>query len=250
MRPEIVLLEKPEALAVAAAEIFTRLCQASIAMRGRFAVALAGGTTPRMTYEKLAGLSRTDGPDWSRVDLFVGDERDVPPDHEQSNYHMMREALFDTVLDDPDRVGRFHTEWQDPERTARAYAEEARRRLPADRAGRPRFDLVLLGLGTDAHTASLFPRSPLLPDSPGFAAHVFVPGLDTRRYTLTPAAINAAADVLFLVAGSSKSAALRAVLDEEGPVETAPARVVRPAHGRLRWLVDRAAAAGSSAAGH
>jgi len=235
-------------LADAAAARFVSLAAGAIAARGRFAVALAGGNTPRPLYDRLAGGRHADRVDWSRVHLFWGDERVVPPDHPDSNFGMAHEALLRHVPVPAENVHRIHTQ-RGPEAAAADY--EARlttffgplgatsERSP-DR--RTTFDLVLLGLGEDGHTASLFPGSAALEDAARRVAAVYLPESGMWRVTLTPRAINEAAEVLFLITGASKADILGQVL--RGPPDPAryPAQAIRPAVGRLRWWADRDAA--------
>ena len=239
---EVRVVDGPAALARAAAEEWLARSLAATAESGRFAVALAGGSTPRVVYALLAD---PDAPyraalPWARTHVFFGDERTVPPDHPASNYGMAREALLAQVPLPPENVHRIRGE-DDPEEAARAYEEDLR----AFFGPVPRFDLVLLGLGADAHTASLFPGSPAL-EAPGLVAAPFVPALGARRITLTPRALAGASRVVFLVSGASKAPALaRALSGQLGPEAPPPARV-RPASGTVLWLVDRAAAGATS----
>ena len=243
-------------LARAAAEDFLRTVDESIAARGRFTVALSGGSTPRALYRLLAS---GDEPyhrliPWDSVHFFWGDERHVPPDHPDSNYRMAREALLDHVPVPAVNVHRIRGEAPDAAVAAAAYEEELRGFFQPAPGEAPRFDLVLLGLGPEGHTASLFPGSPALHETGRWVAAPWVEAHHTFRVTLTPPVLNAAARVVFLVSGADKAAALRAVIDFEGDsegerdVDRYPAQVVRPAAGTLLWLVDRAAAGSLSRA--
>lgn len=224
MRPRVQGLDDP---AAAAAELLARRASAG----GQ--IALAGGSTPRAAYEHAAELEA----DWSCATLWFGDERCVPPDHEHSNYGMAKRALLDRLRDRP-RVERMEGELGPHEGAAR-YESRLRERLGDE----PRLDLVLLGLGPDAHTASLFPRDPALSERERLVVGVDVPGMAplVPRITLTLPAIAAAASVVFLVAGEDKAEAVaRAFGGRSSP--DAPASLVAPAGGELVVLCDAAAA--------
>ena len=232
MSPNVRVFDDPQDLAEAAAETFAEEAARSIREKGRFAVALAGGTTPKRTYELLADRYR-DALDWSKVHVFFGDERTVPPDHEDSNYRMAYEALLSRVP--VGSVHRMRGELPPPEAAA-LYEEE----LTAFFGGPPGFDLVLLGIGADGHTASLFPNTPALDTRDRWAVENPVEKLGTQRLTLTVPAINAARKVVFLVAGEGKAEALRAVLKRGTDPRDYPAKLVQPASGPA-WMVDQAA---------
>ncbi len=223
--------ELPEA----AAQIFVEEARRRIDESGRFAVALAGGSTPRMAYEMLA--REYGGPedlDWGRVHAFFGDERAVPPDHEDSNYRMAQEALLSRVP-----VGSVHRMRgeMDPRQAAALYEKE----LEDFFGGPPVLDLVLLGIGEDGHTASLFPRTPALDARDRWAVENPVEKLETTRITLTAPAINAARRVVFLVAGEGKAKALKEILEGGADPHDYPAKLVHPGSGPI-WMVDEAAA--------
>jgi 6-phosphogluconolactonase len=230
---EIQVYPDAAGLARAAAERFVTLAAEAIAERGRFLVALAGGSTPRLTYKLLASGDFTARIDWPRVHVFWGDERCVPPDHPESNYRMARETLLDGIAIPPQNVHRIRGELP-PERAAEAYQGELERFLGPD----GRFDLILLGMGTDGHTASLFPGTPALEDRGSLAVAAYIERLPAWRVTLTLRVINASRHVVFLVMGAAKASALRRV--QTG--EPLPAGLVQPADGHLIWLVDRDAA--------
>jgi 6-phosphogluconolactonase len=232
-----------EAVARAAAEEVVEAGARAVAERGRFAVALSGGSTPRRLYRLLAdpaapfrGRLR-----WDAVHVFFGDERHVPPDHADSNYRMAREALLDHV--EAASVHRIRGELPDAEAAAAAYEAELRAffALGAGDAP-PALDLVLLGLGADGHTASLFPGSPALEERRRWVAAPLVEAVRAHRITLTLPMLVRAREVVFLVAGAEKAAALARVL---GPADARPlpAARVHPGAGALVWIVDRAAAA-------
>jgi 6-phosphogluconolactonase len=215
---------------------------AAVAERGGCHVALSGGSTPRRLFELLAGWGR-DALPWDRIELWWGDERAVPPDHADSNYRMARETLIDALGLDPSRVHRIAGELADHDAAARAYQRD----LVAAIGSPPVFDLVLLGMGPDGHTASLFPDSPGLDETERWVianrvSSPLVHGTATRL-TLTAPAINAARHVWFLVAGPDKAAALAQVLEGPRDPERYPAQLIAPRDGELVWFVDAAAAA-------
>lgn len=226
-----------EALGRAAAGLIAETAARAVAARGRCAILLAGGETPRRAYELLADEPLRDRVPWGQVHLFWGDERCVPADDPRSNARMARQALLDRV---PVPAGQVHpiAGDRDPRLAATEYETLLRRFF----AGAPRFDLVLLGLGSDGHTASLFPGSPALHERERWTAVARRPGEEIDRITLTPAAINQAELVVFLVAGDDKASVLHEVLDMEPDPNRRPARMIRPASGQVHWLVDRAAA--------
>jgi 6-phosphogluconolactonase len=247
--PTVVVLEDPDAVARAAAERVAQLARDTVTRRARFAVALSGGSTPRRLYQVLAEAPFRSALPWQDIDVFWGDERCVPPDHPDSNFRMTREALLDHVPIPPDGVHRVAAEMPDPVAAAAAYEAEVARVLGGVPGGPPpAFDLVLLGLGPDGHTASLFPRTTALAERRQWVVANWVPHLAAHRITLTLPVLNRAATLLFLATGADKAAILRAVL--EGPLEPErlPAQAVRPESGAPVWLVDRAAAASLSRA--
>jgi 6-phosphogluconolactonase len=230
-----------EALALALVERFVAAAREAVRRRGVFRVALAGGTTPQRAYELLAALPAGEVP-WAETQVFFGDERPVPPDHPDSNYRMAWEALLSRVPVPPAHVHRLRGEAQDLDAAAAEYAEELAYAFGIPTAGPPpRFDLVLLGMGAEGHTASLFPGSPVLA-SHAWVAAPFVPQLGMRRLTLTPWVLNAAERVVFAVSGTNKASALAAVLRGPHQPERYPAQAIRPVDGRLEWLVDAALA--------
>ncbi len=232
----LLVYETPEELEEAAARDFVAKAEAAISERGRFAVVLAGGSTPRTTYEILA-RRHSDELDWSKVHVFFGDERTVHPEHEASNYRMVRETLLSHV-----RVGSVHRMRCElpPGEAAADYEKQLREFFQTD--GFPAFDLILLGLGEDGHTASLFPETSALDVSDRWVVVNPVLKLGTSRLTLTIPVINAARAIVFLVAGENKARALKEVLEGDADPRAYPAKFIRP-DGELAWMVDRAAAA-------
>ena len=232
---EVMILPEAGAIAREGAERFTALARLAIAATGRFTVALSGGSTPKALFALLV-----DQPiDWAHVHVFWGDERCVPPDHADSNYRMAHEALLSKVALPAQNVHRMRGEI-DPAQAARAYEAELRHIFGSIEW--PRFDLILLGLGTDAHTASLFPNTSAIHEATHWVVGHFVEKLQTHRLTLTPPVINHAKQIIFLVAGTDKAAALRSVFEGPRDVDQFPAQVIEPLTGRVTWLIDEAAA--------
>ena len=229
----------PEALAQAAAqEVSVQLCEA-VDTHGRAVMALSGGMTPRSVYELLASdVFRARVP-WESVHVFWGDERCVPPEHPDSNFKMANDALLRHVDIPASHIHRIHGESK-PEHASLAYEEEIRRMFNVDRNTIPVFDLILLGLGDDGHTASLFPGTSALSERERLVTGVFVQSKKTYRVTLTYPVINRAHHVLFLVSGKGKAAILADVLQSD--TGTFPAQLIRPVGGDLQWLVDQDAA--------
>lgn len=244
---DVLVVPTTAALAEQAADRFAAAAGKALDESGKFSVALSGGATPRGLYARLASEPFRSRVDWERVQVFWGDERCVPPDHPESNYRLAHELLLSRVSVRPDRVYRMQGEAADPDLAAAEYAGELQAAFGLKRGERPRFDLILLGIGTDGHTASLFPHSPALREVTRLAVAVYVEAIKGYRLTLTLPVLNAAAAVLFLVAGSDKAQRLRAVLGGK-PSREAPASLVRPERGTLHWIVDRAAATGLAGA--
>jgi 5-dehydro-2-deoxygluconokinase len=230
-----------DALARAEAERIVAQAGEAIAARGRFSIALSGGSTPRALYGLLATPAFASRIDWSRVHVFWGDERCVPPDHAESNFHMTREALLDRVPIPGAQVHRIAGE-DDPEAAARAYEQILRGFFDVP-DGRPErtFDLVLLGMGEDGHTASLFPGTPAVDEDHRWVVPNRSP-TGMWRITLTRLVLDAAGAITFLVAGAAKADRLHDVLDEPPRAPPLPAQLIHPMHGALTWMVDAAAA--------
>ena len=230
----VQVYETPEGLAEAAARAFVERSAEAVSERGRFAVALAGGSTPKATYEVLA-RDHAEAVNWPNVHAFFGDERTVPPDHEESNYRMAREALLDHVP-----IGSVHRMRGElpPEEAAASYERELKEFFGE---APPALDLVMLGIGEDGHTASLFPETSALEVAVRLVVANPVPKLETTRLTLTAPVLNAAREVLFLVAGGGKAGALAEILEGDADPRVYPARLVRLPGGPT-WMVDRAAA--------
>lgn len=240
-RGEARVLADAEALAQAAADLFTHLTIEAVNLRGRASVALSGGTTPRRMGELLAVPPARDRVPWNRLEVFWGDERWVPWDDPESNVGVARRTFLDAVPIPPTQIHPFSTDLPDPGSAARAYAARVQEVI-GEGEGVPRFDLVLLGMGDDGHTASLFPETPALAERDSWAVANRVPKLDATRLTLTVPVLNGGREVVFLVGGTGKAEALAAVLQGPKTPERLPAQLIRPVDGRLLWLVDRDAA--------
>ncbi|HEX9049135.1 MAG TPA: 6-phosphogluconolactonase, partial [Anaeromyxobacter sp.] len=237
--PDLRRMADAEEVARAAAEEVALAAARADAARGRFTLALAGGSTPRRLYALLADARapfRARVP-WERTHVFFGDERPVPPEHPDSNYRMAREALLDRVP-----VASVHRIPGEDPAAAEAYEDELRRFFEVPPGGPPpRLDLVLLGLGEDGHTASLFPGSPALDERARWVVSPFVERLGTRRTTLTLPILDRARAVVFLATGAGKAGALARVLAAAPGAAPLPAARVRPDAGAVVWIVDRAA---------
>jgi 6-phosphogluconolactonase len=226
-----------------AAQEVALLAGKAIAAGGRFTMALSGGSTPRRLYEILAEPPFREQIDWRRVELFWGDERCVPPDHPDSNYRMTKLALLDKVGVPAANVHRLAGERKDLAAAASEYQVEIAKVFGQVAEGAPpSFDLVLLGMGPDGHTASLFPHTAALKETTRWVAVNHVPKFNADRLTLTRPILNRAACVMFLIAGDDKAEPLSEVLEGPPDPERLPSQLIQPA-GTLVWLIDRAAAA-------
>jgi 6-phosphogluconolactonase len=230
---EAVVYPDSDSLGAGATEFIARQAAEAIARRGRFSIALSGGNTPRPVYARLAGLRL----DWSRVLVFFGDERCVPPDDPRSNYRMARETLLEHVPIPPENVHRMRGE-DPPRAAAEAYADEFAQALGAS----GRLDLNLLGLGDNGHTASLFPGLAALEETRSSVVAAYVEAVGMWRLTMTPPAINAARRVAFLVSGAAKADIVARVLQGPHDPTVLPAQSVRPTDSRALWLLDADAA--------
>jgi 6-phosphogluconolactonase len=243
-RVELRVFPGTEDLALAAAAEFFARARTAVAQRGRFIIALPGGATPNRFYALLAGWRRagTGRIPWAKIHVFWGDERLVPPGHVDSNFRAVNEALLVQVPIPQANVHRIRTEGRSPAGAAALYEQEVRTffRLPVGRF--PRFDLVVLGLGADGHTASLFPGSEALLEDTRLVVAPLVAKLGTHRITFTLPVFNNARTIMFLVSGGQKAETLARALHGGGGSDALPARLVRPRDGTLLWLVDRAAA--------
>jgi 6-phosphogluconolactonase len=230
---EVLVYRDADEVAHGAADAFVEIVAGVLADRDVARVALAGGSTPKEMYRLLASPSYRERVEWRRLEIFFGDERCVPPDHPDSNYKMARQALLDHVPLGADRVHRVLGELSPPE--AAAHYQQTLIRVAGDM---PRLDLVLLGMGPDGHTASLFPGTPVLDERNLLVAPVWVDKLESWRVTMTVPVLSAAAHVVIVTAGEQKADALAKALD--GPRGAVPITLIRAADER--WLVDEAAA--------
>ncbi len=247
--PDLRIFANKDELTQAAAELFAQRAQAARTTFGRFTAALAGGSTPRPMYERLATPGFRVTIPWEATHFFWGDERCVPPDHPDSNYRMAMEALLSKVPAPSENIHRMAGELP-PDVAAEAYAATLRGVFgPSTRSAQqlagnelPRFDLILLGMGSDGHTASLFPHTEVLHEQRRLVVGYYVEKLAAHRLTLTFPVINNAALVVFLVAGQDKAETLHRVLEGPYVPDELPAQLVQPANGHLIWMVDEAAA--------
>jgi len=243
--PRVILgFDDAEAVSRFAAREFVRRAHAAIEAAGSFRVALAGGATPRRTYELLADPSLSRQVDWEATHIFFGDERAVPPDHPDSNYRTAFEALLSKVRIPEAQIHRMEGERSDLDTAATDYEATLLEAFDLSvESGPPRFDLVMLGMGDDGHTASLFPGTRALEETRSWVVANDVPQKATRRLTLTAPVLNAARCVMFTVEGADKAAALLAVLEGPRDPRTFPSQLIAPVDGEVLWLVDRGAAA-------
>lgn len=242
-QPEIRIADDLSALARAAAAEFVELAREAVGRNGVFTVALSGGSTPRELYATLADPKRPyrEQTDWGRIQFYWGDERHVPPGHADSNFRMAYEAMLSKLRIPADHVHRMLTENPNADAAARAYEQELQTQFALENGRRPRFDLVLLGLGPEGHTASLFPGSDALCETKRLVAAPWVEKHHTFRVTLTPSVINNASHVMFLVSGEQKADIVRQVLLGPQQPNHLPAQLIRPESGPAMWFLDRAA---------
>lgn len=234
---EIKACDDEEELAAVAADLFVERSEQALGRRGRFLVALSGGTTPRRLYALLASPAYCDRVDWKRTEVFWVDEQCVPPDHPESNYRMANELLLSKVPLEEKQIHRIRGE-EDPEIAATYYGMEVSNYMPKSLFT---FDLAVLGMGVDGHTASLFPGAPAVSETERVAVVVEHKGQQHRRITVTMPVLNHVVTALFLVAGPEKAATVREILDKGNP-RGCPAGMVLPAKGELFWCLDRKAA--------
>lgn len=236
------IFETPADLFRGAAEELCKQALTAVAQRSKFSVALSGGSTPKSLYTLLASGAFPKFP-WDKTYFFFGDERHVPPADPESNYRMVNEAMLSKTP--AANVFRVPAEMKEPDAAASVYEETLRSFFSLGPDEFPRFDLILLGLGPDGHTASLFPGTAALDERKKLVVANWVEKFKTHRITFTFPVLNQAACVMFLACGADKATILREVL--ENPLADLPSQKVRPPDGRLEWMVDRAAAAGLSA---
>ncbi|HEX8396530.1 MAG TPA: 6-phosphogluconolactonase [Pyrinomonadaceae bacterium] len=239
MPHNIFISENLQALSRAAAEMFVRIGNETIERNNRFTVALSGGSTPKLLFQILSRQEFRLQIDWTKTFFFFGDERHVEPNSAESNYRMARENLFKPLEIPPENVYRWRAEWQNAEEIALDYEKTLTDFFKTEL---PRFDLILLGMGADGHTASLFPETSALIEMQKLAVANWVKKLDSFRLTLTFPLINNAANIIFLVGGAEKAEMLKTVLEGEFEPQKFPAQNVNPRGGNLFWLIEKDAA--------
>ncbi|TVM02828.1 MAG: 6-phosphogluconolactonase [Candidatus Brocadia sp. WS118] len=242
VKREVQVVGNPDELSRRAAQEFVRLADEAIRVKGFFTVALSGGSTPRGLYLQLACDDYREQVSWPHVHLFWGDERCVPPEHPESNYRMACEALIHRVPIPKENIHRIPAEREDRARAAMEYEQTLKAFFHPDAGAFPRFDLILLGMGDDGHTASLFPFTSALDETSHLVLANYIEKLDVYRFTLTVSAINQAREVMFLISGASKAPVLREVLEGDYQPQRLPAQFIQPVNGRLLFIVDRMAA--------
>jgi len=238
---KIEIADSADMLTHIVAEQFVRVTAEALEARGRCTVALSGGSSPKRLHQALSGEPFRSRVSWDQIDFFWGDERHVPVDHPDSNYRMAAETLLSKVPVRPEKVHRIHSEIPDAALAARDYETEIRAAFGGS-SSTPRFDLILLGLGSDGHTASLFPGTSALDERRRLCVENWVAALGAYRITMTLPLINAARTVSFVVSGAEKAAVVGRVLNERDPAPPLPSRLVRPSDGELWWMLDRSAA--------
>jgi 6-phosphogluconolactonase len=235
---EIIVCRDIAELSRQSAERFGQLARQSVQGSGRFTVALSGGSTPKHFYSLLASPGYKEQIPWNNVHLFWSDERSVPPDHPESNFGMAHEALLSKIKIPAENIHRMAGE-REPQAAATDYEKELQRFFGLESGALPRFDLILLGIGEDGHTASLFPGSDALDETERLVVAPIVEKLNSYRLTLTLPVLNHGAEVWFLVTGASKADAVEEVLS---PSSDLPAAKVQPVNGKLTWFITRDAA--------
>ena len=242
MKPIVNIFPDLENLNHSAAEMFVRIGNEAINKGGRFTVALAGGSTPKSLYRLLSGEQFRNQIEWNNVFFFFGDERNVAPDDEESNFRTANENLFLPLQISGENIFRWRTELNNPEKTAEQYEKTIRSFFNLSENEFPRFDLILLGMGDDGHTASLFPLTRALSETEKIAATNEVEKLSTVRLTLTFPALNNAENIIFFVAGANKAETLQAVLEGDSQPEKYPSQMIKPLNGGIYWFIDAGAA--------
>ena len=240
MQHEIQILPDAAAIAKRAAEEFLRSVFSAVEEKGSFSIVLAGGSTPKALYTLLVGDAtlRSNIP-WDKMTVFFGDERNVVPEQPDSNFRMATEALLSKAQ--PAQVKRIKGEYKDTEQAALEYEGQIREHFQLGEGLFPQFDFLLLGMGSEGHTASLFPGTKALHEPKRIVTHNWVGKLFTERITLTAVAINHAARIVFMVTGADKALALKGVLEGPYEPEQLPAQMIQPVNGSVLWLVDDAA---------
>lgn len=242
---EVLVYNDVDSLARAAANRFLSLANQAIKSKGFFSAVLSGGSTPQSLYHLLASKPYSEQVNWAKVHLFWGDERCVPPDHADSNFWRARKALLENVGIPEENIHRIPAE-KPPEQAAEAYEtvllEYFQSNPGNSRINRSSFDLVLLGMGEDGHTASLFPNTEVIHESTRWVSAVYVERLCTWRISMTPLILNQADEIIFLVAGKNKNWTLQKVLYGSYEPNRYPAQIIKPINGKIVWMLDKAAA--------
>jgi len=241
-RPRIIISADKTDLFESTAKLIAEASREAIARSGRFAFVLTGGSTPKGLYELLATEAWRDRIAWANVHLFWGDERFVPATDAQSNYGMAKKALIDRLELPAANIHRVVTENTTPESCANSYEQEIRKFFETSSARFPSFDFVLNGMGSNRHVLSLFPGRPTIRESSRLVVSDFIPEVKMDRITMTAPLVNAARQVVFLVAGEDKAEAVRDVLFGQRNVDEKPAQLIQPDYGELSWMLDAAAA--------
>jgi 6-phosphogluconolactonase len=236
----IAIYPDSDTLSHAAARYVVRVASEAITTHGHFTLALAGGSTPKKLYALLASEPYRDQIDWAHTEIFWSDERCVPPDSEDSNYHLAHETLLSKVPLAANQIHRMPADAENHDEASLAYTQEIQRVFGTN--GIPSFDLLQLGMGPEAHTASLFPHQASLHEQTRLIIPVTVPKPPPPRLTFTPPLLNAASHILFLVTGLDKAAALQEVLEGEYNPDEYPSQIIRPTKGEVTWMLDPAAA--------
>ena len=238
-KPRIQVVSDLEAMSHKAAEIFVNSSRTCIASKGKFSAAISGGFTPRKLYSLLGSAEYSPQVDWQRVHFFWVDERCVPKEHEESNFKAAFDTLLSKISIPGENIHRIKGE-ENPDKAARDYEKEVRNFFGL--SGLPMFDLVILGMGEDGHTASLFPGWNLLKERIRLAAPVYLERPNRNRITLTLPVLNNSTQILFLVAGHSKADVVYEILGHGRKKERYPAGLISPVHGSITWLIDQEAA--------
>ena len=240
-QPNIVICNDRDALNRKTAQLLVQMTNQAIASSRRATLALSGGSTPKALYELLAAPEWRDRMEWDKLHLFLGDERYVPPDHPDSNFGMANKAMISKVPIPPQNVHRVLTELPSAEEAASNYERVLREAFATNKT--PQFDIMLLGLGENGHTASLFPHTTVLKDNAHIFASVWVEEVNAYRLTLTAPVINFSKNIIFMISGASKAHVLKEILYGPYEPERLPAQLIKPVSGSLLWVVDQAAAA-------
>jgi 6-phosphogluconolactonase len=238
----IKIFDDRNALNAAAAGLWQCTANDAIRARGRFSVALSGGSTPKPLYELLAQPPWKESLPWSKTHVFWGDERNLPADAPDSNFRMVNQALLSKIKIPAENIHRVRTELKAPEKVAADYERTLREFFPGAASDWPQIDLNLLGLGENGHTASLFPHTPVLHDDKHWVAGLYIEEVKMERITMTTPAINHSRNIVFLVSGASKAQVVHDILHGPRDPERLPAQLIQAEAGSVIWLLDRPAA--------